>query len=324
MTEVDTPGKYSIDEVSSYLKIDPAQTIKTLLVRGTGGAIALLLRGDHELNTIKAEKLPMVAKPLELIGEAEVKAIAGCEPGSIGPIGLDIPVIADESAARLANFVCGANEDNKHLVNVNWGRDLKEPEVADLRNVVAGDPCPRAMDNGGECSGTLQLHRGIEVGHVFQLGTKYSEKMNATVLDENGNQVIMPMGCYGIGVSRIVAAAIEQNHDDRGIIWPDALAPFHVALVPIGLHKSEEVRKTADDLYQQLAKLGVEVLFDDRNERPGVMFADSDLIGIPHRIVVGDRGLKNGQVEYKGRRDAESIDVEVGSIVDLIREKISQ
>ena len=324
MTEVDTPGKYSIDEVSQFLKIDPSQTLKTLLVRGTGGAIALLLRGDHELNTIKAEKLPMVAKPLELIGEAEVKAIAGCQPGSIGPLGLDIPVIADESAARLANFVCGSNEDNKHLVNVNWGRDVKEPEVADLRNVVAGDPCPRAMNDGGECSGTLQLHRGIEVGHVFQLGTKYSEKMNATVLDENGNQVVMPMGCYGIGVSRIVAAAIEQNHDERGIIWPDALAPFHVALVPIGLHKSDEVRKTAEDLYQQLTGLGIEVLFDDRNERPGVMFADSDLIGIPHRIVVGDRGLKNGQVEYKGRRDAESVDIAIDSVASLIRKKMSK
>ena len=322
MTEVDTPGKYSIEEVSSYLKIEPSQTIKTLLVRGIGGTIALLLRGDHELNTIKAEKLPMVAKPLEFVSEGEVKEIAGCQPGSIGPVGLDIPVIADESAARAANFVCGANEDNKHLINVNWGRDLKEPEVADLRNVVEGDPCPQAMDSGGECIGTLQLHRGIEVGHVFQLGTKYSEKMNATVLDENGSQIIMPMGCYGIGVSRIVAAAIEQNHDDRGIIWPNALAPFHVVIVPIGLHKSEDVRNTAEDLYRQLTDCGIEVLLDDRNERPGVMFADSDLIGIPHRIVVGERGLKNGQVEYKGRRDAESIDIAIDAVVSIIQNKM--
>jgi len=324
MSEVDTPGKYSIEDVSQFLNISPAQTVKTLLVRGTGGAIALLLRGDHELNTIKAEKLPMVAKPLELISEAEVKQIAGCQPGSIGPVGLDIPIIADESAARAANFVCGANEDNKHLINVNWGRDLKEPAVADLRNVVEGDPCPQAINSGGECGGTLQLHRGIEVGHVFQLGTKYSEKMNAAVLDENGNQVIMPMGCYGIGVSRIVAAAIEQNHDERGIIWPDALAPFHVVIVPIGLHKSDEVRQTAEDLYQQFSRCGIEVLFDDRNERPGVMFADSDLIGIPHRVVVGERGLKNGQVEYKGRRDAESIDIAIDSIVLTIQNKMQQ
>jgi len=319
LKEVDTPGKHSIEEVSSFLKIDPAQTVKTLLVRGVGGAVALVLRGDHELNEIKAEKLPNVAKPIELISEAEVKSIAGCLPGSIGPKGLDIPVIADESAARLANFVCGANEDGKHLVNVNWGRDLPEPDVADLRNVVAGDPCPHPQEAGVECSGTLNLHRGIEVGHVFQLGTKYSEAMNATVLDENGQQVIMPMGCYGIGVSRVVAAAIEQNHDDRGIVWPQSLAPFDVCIVPIGYHKSDEVRSAADKLYDELTDQGFDVLLDDRNDRPGVMFADMDLIGIPHRVVVGERGLKNGDVEYKGRRDADSSDIKLDAVLDRLR-----
>ncbi len=318
LSEVATPGKYTIDEVSTFLDIDPAKTIKTLLVRGTGGAIALVLRGDYELNTIKAEKLPNVSKPLELVSEAEVKSLAGCLPGSIGPKGLDIPVIADESAARLANFVCGANEDDKHITNVNWGRDLAEPEVADLRNVVAGDPCPHPQEAGTDCSGTLQIHRGIEVGHVFQLGTKYSEKMNATVLDKNGNQVLMPMGCYGIGVSRVVAAAIEQNNDERGIVWPQSLAPFDVCIVPIGLHKSELVKEAVDKLYADLSGQGFDVLLDDRDERPGVMFADMDLIGIPHRIVIGERGLKNGQVEYKGRKDAESRDIEISNIQSLL------
>jgi len=321
MSEVDTPGKHSIDEVSSYLGIAAEHTVKTLLVRGVGGAVALVLRGDHELNVIKAEKLANVSKPLELISEAEVKSIAGCLPGSIGPRGLDIPVVADESAARLANFVCGANEDGKHLQNVNWGRDIPEPEVADLRNVVEGDPCPHPQEAGVECSGTLSINRGIEVGHVFQLGTKYSEKMNATVLDEHGAQVVMPMGCYGIGVSRVVAAAIEQNHDDRGIVWPDNLAPFRVCIVPIGYHKSEEVRQACEQLYSELTNEGFDVLLDDRDERPGVMFADMDLIGIPHRVVIGDRGLKNGQYEYKHRLAAESQDVAIDSIKSLLNGK---
>jgi prolyl-tRNA synthetase len=318
MSEVDTPAKHSIEEVSSFLGIEPSQTVKTLLVRGVGGAVALVLRGDHELNEIKAEKLSNVNKPLELITETEVKSIAGCLPGSIGPKGLDIPIIADESAARLANFVCGANEDGKHLQNVNWGRDVPEPDIADLRNVVEGDPCPHPQEAGAECNGTLTIHRGIEVGHVFQLGTKYSETMNATVLDEHGEQVVMPMGCYGIGVSRVVAAAIEQNHDDRGIVWPTSLAPFEVCIVPIGYHKSDDVRQACDRLYSELRGKGFEVLLDDRNERPGVMFADMDLIGIPHRIVIGDRGLKNGQAEYKHRRDAESTDVAIDSVIGLL------
>ncbi len=308
---VDTPGSHTIEEVSRFLGIDPRTTAKTLLVRGTGGVVALVLRGDHELNPLKAERLPQVAKPLALVTPGEVEVAAHCEPGSIGPVGLSIPVIADESAARLADFVCGANENGKHLRHVNWGRDLPEPIVADIRNVVPGDPCPA---NDGRCPGTLDIRRGIEVGHIFQLGTKYSEAMQATVLDEAGRAVVMPMGCYGIGVSRVVAAAIEQNHDERGIHWPDAIAPFGIALVPIGYHKSPAVRAAADDLYHALSGAGFEVLLDDRNERPGVMFADMDLIGIPHRLVLGDKGLARGVAEYKGRRDKEPRDIALDQV----------
>ena len=320
MTEVDTPGQYTINEVSGFLNIDAAQTVKTLLVKGVDGAVALVLRGDHELNEIKAEKLPLVAKPLVLITPEEVKLEAGCEPGSIGPVGLDIPVIADESAARLSDFVCGANEDGKHLLNVNWGRDTREPEVADLRNVVEGDPCPRSIDQS--CSGSLALKRGIEVGHIFQLGTKYSEAMQATVLDENGKSVVMPMGCYGIGVSRVVAAAIEQHHDDDGIIWPDTIAPFHIGLVPIGYQKSEELAQAVDGLYSTLTDAGFDVLLDDRNERPGVMFADMDLVGIPHRLVLGGRGLENGVIEYKKRGADKGEELPIEQVVPLMQKRI--
>jgi len=321
--EVTTPGQHSIEEVSHFLKIAPETMVKTLLVKGVGGAIALVLRGDHELNIIKAERLPEVAKPLELITPGEVEAAAGCEPGSIGPKGLDLPVITDESAARLVNFVCGANENGKHLINVNWGRDAHEPQVADLRNVVAGDPCPHPQPAGSECSGKLGIKRGIEVGHIFQLGNKYSEAMKATCLDESGNSVIMEMGCYGIGVSRIVAAAIEQNHDDNGIIWPDAIAPFQVCIVPIGLHKSKDVARKVEKLYDTLKSAGVDVLLDDRNERPGVMFSDMDLIGIPHRLVVGERGLKNSVVEYKARRASETEEWPLDQAVDKLRAVIN-
>jgi len=302
MQTVDTPGQHSIEDVSRFLKVNPQQTLKTLLVKGTGGVIALVLRGDHELNVIKAEKLPQVAKPLMFVTPGEVELAAGCEPGSIGPVGLKITVIADESAVRLSDFVCGANLNGKHLMNVNWTRDLPEPVVADIRNVLDGDPCPNSQEK--KCQGTLTLTRGIEVGHIFQLGTRYSETMQATVLDEAGNSVVMPMGCYGIGVSRVVAAAIEQNHDNNGIIWPDTIAPFHIALVPIGYRKSDKVRETVDKLYSELVHAGYDVLLDDRDERPGVIFADMDLIGIPHRIVIGDKGLAKGVAEYKGRRDA--------------------
>jgi prolyl-tRNA synthetase len=312
METIDTPGQHSIEQVSTFLGIKAEQTVKTLLVHGSEGPVALVLRGDHELNEIKAEKLPMVLKPLTLLSAEEVKQTAGCAAGSIGPSGLDIPVIADESALRLADFVCGANVDGKHLTGVNWGRDLPEAELADLRNIVAGDPCPR-------CNGSVSIRRGIEVGHIFKLGTKYSESMHATCLDKNGKAVIMPMGCYGIGVSRVVAAAIEQSHDEKGIIWPQSIAPFDVVLVPIGYHKSEQVAKACDELYNKLSGIGINVLLDDRNERPGVMFADMELIGIPHRIVIGERGLKNRVVEYKSRRQDETQDVPIADIITLIK-----
>ncbi len=313
MEAVATPGKHSIEDVSRFLKIDSKQTLKTLLVKGTGGAVALVLRGDHELNEVKAAKLPQVAKPLVFLTPGEVELAAGCEAGSIGPVGLKITVIADESAARLADFVCGANVNGKHLINVNWGRDLPEAIGADLRKVIDGDPCP---DSGkGNCGGKLSIRRGIEVGHIFQLGTKYSEAMNATCLDETGKSVVMPMGCYGIGVSRVVAAAIEQNHDANGIIWPDAIAPFHVALVPIGYRKSAGVREAIDRLYIDLTAAGLEVLLDDRDERPGVMFADMDLVGIPHRLVLGDKGLAKGVIEYKGRRDKAPREIALDDVV---------
>ncbi|MFP5350070.1 MAG: proline--tRNA ligase, partial [Gammaproteobacteria bacterium] len=320
MQTVDTPGQHTIEEVSKFLKIDPKQTVKTLLVRGTGGIVALVLRGDHELNAIKAVKLPQVAKPIEFATAGEVQAATGCEPGSIGPVGLDIPVIADESAVRLADFVCGANKNGKHLKNVNWGRDCPEPIVADIRNVVAGDPCPTSQSN--QCNGTLAIRRGIEVGHIFQLGTKYSEAMKATVLDEAGTAVTMPMGCYGIGVSRVVAAAIEQNHDTNGIIWPDPIAPFTIAIVPIGYQKSDRVRAAADKLYDDLRANGFDVLLDDRNERPGVMFADMDLIGIPHRVVIGDKGLDKGTIEYKGRREKQASDLPLADVVATLTKRL--
>ncbi|GMR18814.1 MAG: proline--tRNA ligase [Gammaproteobacteria bacterium] len=323
LAEVDTPDQHSIEEVSEYLKIDASQTIKTLLVKGAGGAIALILRGDHELNIVKAEKLPGVSKPLEFVSPEEVELVAKCEPGFIGPKGLDIPIIADESVVRMANFVCGANENGKHLKNVNWGRDVNEPEVADLRNVVKGDPCPHPQPAGSECGGKLEMRRGIEVGHIFQLGTKYSEAMNATCLDESGNSVIMPMGCYGIGISRIVAAAIEQNNDDNGILWPDAIAPFQIAIVPIGMNKSEAVSKAVEKLYQELTDAGYEVLLDDRNERPGVMFSTMDLIGIPHRLVLGDRSLKNGKVEYKARSEKEPRELPLENLAATLQSIIS-
>ncbi len=315
MAMVDTPGKYSIDEVSRFLKVDPTTTIKTLLVKGVGGVVALVLRGDHELNMVKTEKIPEVVKPVVFVTPGEVKLAAGCEPGSVGPVGLKITVIADESAARLSDFVCGANQDNKHLTGVNWGRDLPEPTIADLRNALAGDPCAGAQTAGAECAGTLVIRRGIEVGHIFQLGTKYSSAMQATCQDEAGADVTMAMGCYGIGVSRIVAAAIEQNHDANGILWPTSLAPFPIALVPIGYHKSARVREAADALYAELQQAGFEVLFDDRNERPGVMFADMDLIGIPHRLVLGDKGLDKGMAEYKARRDTSARDISLTQVV---------
>ncbi len=311
---VDTPNQHSIDEVSAFLGVEPKRVLKTLFVSGAeGGVVALLLRGDHELNAVKAAKLTAVAAPLRFASDAEVRAAAGCAPGSLGPIGLGVPVFVDRSAALLVNFVCGANQDGKHYVGVNWGRDLPQPQfVVDIRNVVEGDPSP-------DGKGALSIARGIEVGHIFQLGTKYSQAMNATVLNEQGQNQVMIMGCYGIGVSRVVAAAIEQNHDARGIIWPKALAPFDVALLPMNMHTSSRLQEKAEQLYAELRAAGFDVLFDDRKARPGVMFADMELIGIPHRVVVSEKGLEAGMLEYKGRRDAESRNIPIGEIVEFLR-----
>jgi len=315
MTTVATPGQHTIAELSTFLNVPPERCLKTLLVQGTDSIVALVLRGDHELNAVKAEKLPEVTAPLSFATPEQIRQAAGCDAGSLGPRGLDIALIADRSAAQLADFVCGANRDGEHLTGVNWGRDLPEPQIADLRNVVDGDPSP-------DGKGTLAIKRGIEVGHIFQLGTKYSQAMNATCLDDGGQAVIMTMGCYGIGVSRIVAAAIEQNHDDKGIIWPDAIAPYQTVLIPMNMHKSQRLQAAAEDLYQRLKDAGIDVLFDDRKERAGVMFADMDLIGIPHRLVLGERGLDKGEVEYKARRDAEPRHIAIDEAAAFLRSTI--
>ena len=317
MATVDTPGQHTIEEVARFLDVPTSQTLKTLMVKGAeGGLVALVLRGDHELNDLKAEKLEAVATPLTFAEESEIRAAADCGPGSLGPRGLDIPVIADHAAANAADFVCGANVDGQHLQGVNWNRDLPEPETADLRNVVEGDPSP-------DGKGHLSMVRGIEVGHVFQLGKKYSEAMDLTVLDESGKALTPTMGCYGIGVSRVVAAAIEQNHDDQGIRWPEPIAPFHVALIPINLHKSERLREEVEKMYAALEGAGIEVLLDDRDARPGVKFADAELIGIPHRIVMSDRGLDAGTVEYRGRDDDANQDLPLDEIVDHLRDQLA-
>ena len=317
LTTVDTPGQHSIAEVSAFLGVPASRTAKTLIVEGSepGAVVALVLRGDHELNAIKAEKLPGVGSPLRLASDDAVRAAAGCPPGSVGPVGLETPVIVDRAAAALADFVCGANREGQHLTGVNWGRDLPEPAVADLRNVVAGDPSPDGL-------GSLVIARGIEVGHIFQLGTKYSEAMKATVLDEQGRNVTMIMGCYGIGVSRVVGAAIEQHNDDKGIVWPVGIAPFQVVLVPMQYHRSHRVREETERLYQELLDAGIGVLLDDRDARPGVMFADAELIGIPHRVVVGERGIDDGRVEYRGRRDTDNTMIARGEIVPFLRGRV--
>ena len=308
MAEVATPGVHSIEDLATLLGVPAASTVKTLVVEGEepGTLVALVLRGDHQLNGIKAEKLAGVANPLTMAGEDAVRAACGAGFGSLGPVGLALPVIVDRSAAQLADFICGANRDDTHLTGVNWERDCPLGQVEDLRNVQEGDPSPDGQ-------GTLLIRRGIEVGHIFQLGRKYSEAMHATVLDENGKSVTVAMGCYGIGVSRIVAAAIEQNHDERGIIWPEAMAPFQLAIVPLNMQKSEAVAECALALYQRFREAGIDVLLDDRNERPGVKFADMELLGIPHRLVIGDRALAEGNLEYKGRRDAEPTLIPAGA-----------
>ena len=316
VTTIETPNQHSIDEVSQFLKVDSTKILKTLLVRASeetdADIVALVLRGDHELNELKAEKLALVAEPLCFANDEEIKAAAACDAGSIGPVGLSIPIIADRSASVCSDFVCGANINGQHLSGVNWDRDIKATAIEDIRNVMDGD-----LSADGK--GTLSIKRGIEVGHIFQLGKKYSQAMNASVLDTNGKAEIMSMGCYGIGISRIVAAAIEQNHDDNGIIWPAALAPFKVGIVPMNMHKSERVKEAAEKLYAALNSAGIEVLFDDRKERPGVMFANMELIGIPYRIVIGERSLDKGVFEFKGRTDSEAQEIPVDDIVDYIQ-----
>jgi prolyl-tRNA synthetase len=316
MRKVATPDMRTIEEVAAFLHIEPAQCLKTLLVEGAqGGLVALVLRGDHELNVVKAQQLDDVAKPLTLASAERVREVTGSEPGFIGPVGLEIPCYVDHAAASATDLVCGANARDAHLTAVNWGRDLPEPVSRDLRNVRAGDPSP-------DGHGRLQIARGIEVGHIFQLGRKYSAAMNATVLDESGRAVELAMGCYGIGVSRIVAAAIEQSHDDLGIIWPSAIAPFHVVLVPLNLQKSHRVRAAADALYYELTQAGIEVLFDDRDARPGVKFADADLLGVPHRLVLAERGIDAGTIEYKARSEQQPRDLPRAGIVDLLKEML--
>ncbi|MFO1466472.1 MAG: proline--tRNA ligase [Steroidobacteraceae bacterium] len=316
LAKVHTPAAKTIADVAAMLKVEPTQCLKTLLVDGSdGGVVALILRGDHELNAVKAQKLPGIADPLKMASAERVRQASGSEPGSIGPVGFKGRVLVDQAAAQVADFVCGANDKDYHLTGVNWGRDLPEPQVADLRNVVAGDPSP-------DGAGSLRIARGIEVGHVFQLGRKYSHSMQATVLDEQSRPVEMFMGCYGIGITRIVAAAIEQNNDAAGIIWPDAIAPFQVVLVPMNYQKSAQVREVADRLYTDLWAAGIEVLLDDRDVRPGVKFADAELLGIPHRVVVGERGLAGGQLEYRHRRASESSDLPLAEAVQSLRAKL--
>ncbi|WP_323839712.1 proline--tRNA ligase [Photorhabdus africana] len=316
---VDTPNAKTIAELVEQFNLPIEKTVKTLMVHAAEGAshklIALLVRGDHELNEIKAEKLSLVASPLTFATEEEIRSIVGAGPGSLGPVNLPIPVIIDRSVAVMSDFGAGANIDDKHYFGINWERDLPVPEVADIRNVVEGDASP-------DGKGTLLIKRGIEVGHIFQLGTKYSDAMKATVQGEDGHNQIVTMGCYGIGVTRIVAAAIEQNHDDRGIIWPDAIAPFQVAILPMNMHKSYRVKEVAEKLYADLRASGIDVIFDDRKERPGVMFADMELIGVPHTVVIGDRNLDNGEVEYKHRRGDEKQMLKLDDVVDYLKQQL--
>ncbi|MHA6494756.1 proline--tRNA ligase [Pseudomonas borbori] len=315
---VETPNCKTIDDLVTQFDLPIEKTVKTLVVHGAeaGTLIALIIRGDHELNEIKAANLQQVASPLVFASEAELRAAIGAGAGSLGPLNLPLPCIVDRSVALMSDFAIGANIDDKHYLGVNWERDLPLPEVADLRNVVAGDPSP-------DGNGTLEIKRGIEVGHIFQLGTKYSQALNCQVLGESGKPVTLTMGCYGIGVSRVVAAAIEQNNDERGILWNDALAPFQIALVPLR-YETEAVRETTDSLYAQLTAAGYEVLLDDRDKKtsPGIKFADMELIGIPHRIVVSDRGLAEGNVEYKSRQDTDAQVVAATEIMSFIQARV--
>lgn len=314
---VKTPGVKTINDVCNLLKIKPTNSIKTLIVEGDNdNLVALVLRGDHELNEVKASKIQGVKQPLQMAEEEKVQQRLGCSFGSIGVVNLDIPIIADYAAACLSDFVCGANENDKHFVGVNWNRDTSKVTSSDLRNIVTGDPSP-------DGKGKLEIKRGIEVGHIFQLGTKYSDSMNANVIGEDGRAVNMNMGCYGIGVTRIVAASIEQNHDDKGIIFPEAIAPFHLVIVPINYNKSSRVKALADELYNDCLEQGIEVLLDDRKERAGVMFADSELLGIPHRLVISDTHADNGKIEYKSRKESDKVEVDFKVAVNFILEKLA-
>lgn len=324
ISEVATPDAKTVADVASLLGQPQSLVSKTLIVYGvkteadkTQPLVALVLRGDHELNEIKAEKLPQVQSPLIFASEEEIRAAIGAGPGSLGPVAMPLTVIADRSAAHLNDFICGANKDGYHLTGVNWDRDIKNYSVADLRNIVEGDASPCG-------NGKLVIKRGIEVGHIFQLGDKYSQALKAGVLNEEGKHQIMTMGCYGVGVSRIIAAAIEQNNDEYGIIWPDAIAPFQIALIPMNMHKSVRIEEATVRLYNELTAAGFEVLFDDRKERPGVMFADMELMGIPHSIVIGERNLDNQQVEYKNRRSGEKEMLDIAGVVAAMQQKLAK
>ncbi|MCS6124057.1 proline--tRNA ligase [Shewanella baltica] len=315
---VDTPNAKTIAELVEQFDLDITKTVKTLIVVGASEAtplVALIVRGDHELNEVKADKLDLVASPVEMAPEALIRDAIGAGPGSLGPIGLNIPIVIDHSVSVMSDFAAGANVDDKHYFGINWERDLPTAQVADIRNVVEGEPTP-------DGSGTYAMARGIEVGHIFQLGTNYSKSMNATVLDENGKSQVLLMGCYGVGVSRIVAAAIEQNFDDRGIIWPEAIAPFSVGILPMNMHKSHRVTDIAEQLYKDLSEAGIDVLLDDRKERPGVMFADMELIGIPHTVVIGDRNIDAGVFEYKNRRTGEKQDIPFDQLLDFLKNAV--
>ncbi|GAK15396.1 LOW QUALITY PROTEIN: prolyl-tRNA synthetase [Vibrio sp. JCM 19053] len=319
MTLVDTPNAKTIAELVEQFELPMKKQVKTLFVKASDEVdapiIALIIRGDHELNEVKAENLPQVAAPLEMASEEEIRELIGAGPGSLGPVGLKLPFIVDRSVAVMSDFGAGANIDGKHYFGINWGRDVELGQVEDLRNVVEGDPSPCGK-------GIIQLKRGIEVGHIFQLGNAYSAAMNCGVLGPDGKNVILEMGCYGIGITRVVAAAIEQNHDKYGIIWPDAIAPFQVAIVPMNMHKSEEVKEAAEKLYAELTAMGIEVLFDDRKERPGVMFSDMELIGVPHTIIIGDRSMKEGNFEYKNRATGEKTAVAMTDIVEHVKAQL--
>lgn len=322
LEKIATPNSKTVEEVAAFFDVPTRAVLKTLIVLGETDEnghqplIAMVLRGDHTLNKVKAGKVPGVANPLTLASDARVAAELGAEVGSLGPIGLSIPVIVDRAAAAAINFICGANDSGYHCINANWGRDAQVTSIVDIRNIERGDPSP-------DGKGTVEIKRGIEVGHIFQLGDKYSKAMKAKVLDDNGREQTMIMGCYGIGVSRVVAAAIEQNHDAQGIIWPEAIAPFQIALIPINMHKSEAVAQKCAELYEDLKQRGYDVLFmDEPKARLGVMLADAELIGIPHRLVVGDRGIEGGTVEYKGRRDADSINVPLGELASFLAARV--